>query len=53
MSGLLALQEAGISVDEIALRHPSLDEVFLALTGQPLEHEEEEAMVEEKAEVPL
>jgi len=53
MSGLLALQEAGISVDEIALRHPSLDEVFLALTGQPLEHEEEETMVEEKAEVPL
>jgi ABC-2 type transport system ATP-binding protein len=38
MSGLLSLQAAGISVDEIALRHPSLDEVFLTLTGQPAEH---------------
>jgi ABC-2 type transport system ATP-binding protein len=39
MSGLLSLQSAGISVDEIALRHPSLDEVFLALTGQPAERQ--------------
>jgi oleandomycin transport system ATP-binding protein len=29
------LDEAGIVVDELALRRPSLDEVFLALTGHP------------------
>jgi oleandomycin transport system ATP-binding protein len=29
------LDEAGITVDELALRLPSLDEVFLALTGDP------------------
>ena len=31
------LDGAGIAVDELALRLPSLDEVFLALTGQPAE----------------
>ena len=30
-----ALTSAGIDVDEIALRQPTLDEVFLALTGKP------------------
>jgi ABC-2 type transport system ATP-binding protein len=30
-----ALEGAGIDVDEIALRQPTLDEVFLALTGKP------------------
>jgi ABC-2 type transport system ATP-binding protein len=32
-----ALDSAGIHVDDIGFRRPSLDEVFLALTGQPLE----------------
>jgi ABC-2 type transport system ATP-binding protein len=36
-TGLLAavrvLEEAGVDVDDIALRQPTLDEVFLALTG--------------------
>jgi ABC-2 type transport system ATP-binding protein len=32
-----ALDAAGVSVDDIALRPPTLDEVFLALTGQALE----------------
>jgi ABC-2 type transport system ATP-binding protein len=32
-----ALDTAGIHVDDIGFRRPSLDEVFLALTGQPLE----------------
>ncbi|GAB2957847.1 ATP-binding cassette domain-containing protein [Amycolatopsis acidiphila] len=31
------LDEAGITADELALRLPSLDEVFLALTGKPTE----------------
>jgi ABC-2 type transport system ATP-binding protein len=29
------LDDAGVPVGDIALRHPTLDEVFLALTGQP------------------
>jgi ABC-2 type transport system ATP-binding protein len=28
-----ALQEAGIGVDDLSLRQPTLDEVFLTLTG--------------------
>jgi daunorubicin resistance ABC transporter ATP-binding subunit len=31
------LDEAGVTVDDIGLRRPTLDEVFLALTGQPAE----------------
>jgi oleandomycin transport system ATP-binding protein len=31
------LDEAGIAIEELALRKPSLDEVFLALTGGPTE----------------
>ena len=30
-----ALQEAGIAVDDLSLRQPTLDEVFLTLTGSP------------------
>ena len=33
------LDEAGIAVVDLALRRPSLDEVFLALTGRPVEAE--------------
>jgi ABC-2 type transport system ATP-binding protein len=33
---LRSLDSAGVSVDDISLRPPTLDEVFLALTGQPL-----------------
>ena len=32
-----ALDERGVVVDDIGLRRPTLDEVFLALTGQPLD----------------
>ena len=28
-----AIQQAGVAVDEIALRRPTLDDAFLALTG--------------------
>jgi daunorubicin resistance ABC transporter ATP-binding subunit len=30
------LDERGIALDDVGLRRPSLDEVFLALTGQPI-----------------
>ena len=37
-----ALDDAGIAVDDLGLRRPTLDEVFLVLTGQPLEAAEPE-----------
>ena len=36
------LDEEGITVTELALRRPSLDEVFFALTGRPVEAEPED-----------
>jgi ABC-2 type transport system ATP-binding protein len=36
------LDRAGIEVAEFALGQPSLDEVFLALTGRPAEAPEDE-----------
>jgi ABC-2 type transport system ATP-binding protein len=36
-SVLRRLTAAGIGVEEIGVRRPSLDEVFLALTGEPRE----------------
>jgi ABC-2 type transport system ATP-binding protein len=33
-----ALDDRGVTVDDIALRRPTLDEVFLALTGRPATH---------------
>ena len=46
--GAEALRDAGVAVDEIALRRPTLDDVFLTLTGQapagaPAETEQQEA----------
>jgi ABC-2 type transport system ATP-binding protein len=35
MSALRSLDDARIDVEDIALRQPNLDEVFLALTGEP------------------
>jgi ABC-2 type transport system ATP-binding protein len=34
LTALRSIEEAGVSVDDIALRQPNLDEVFLALTGR-------------------
>jgi ABC-2 type transport system ATP-binding protein len=34
-----ALDDEGVKVEDIALRRPTLDEVFLALTGQPIEED--------------
>jgi ABC-2 type transport system ATP-binding protein len=33
-----AIDGLGIEVDDIGLRRPTLDEVFLTLTGQPIDH---------------
>jgi ABC-2 type transport system ATP-binding protein len=34
------LAAAGVSTDGLAVRRPSLDDVFLALTGHEAEHED-------------
>ncbi len=31
---IVRLDQAGVSIDELSLRRPSLDEVFLSLTGR-------------------
>jgi ABC-2 type transport system ATP-binding protein len=41
-----AIKASGIAVDEIALRRPTLDDAFLALTGHPVEAEESTAASE-------
>jgi ABC-2 type transport system ATP-binding protein len=38
---LRGIERAGIGVEDMGLRRPSLDEVFLQLTGRPVEVEEE------------
>ncbi len=35
MTALRSINDAGIEIEDISLRQPNLDEVFLALTGQP------------------
>jgi hypothetical protein len=35
MDALRVLDSHGITVEDISLRRPTLDEVFLALTGKP------------------
>ena len=37
-----ALDEAGVHVDDIGFRRPTLDEVFLSITGRPAEEKVEE-----------
>jgi ABC-2 type transport system ATP-binding protein len=46
---LSELSRSGIAVTDFALGQPSLDEVFLALTGRPAEHEETDNTEEEVA----
>jgi ABC-2 type transport system ATP-binding protein len=41
MAALRSVEAAGVELDDIALRQPNLDEVFLALTGQPLTETDE------------
>ena len=40
-NALRRLDDAGIEVSDLTLRRPSLDDVFLSLTGHEAEHEEE------------
>jgi len=35
MDALRVLDSHGITVEDVSLRRPTLDEVFLALTGKP------------------
>jgi ABC-2 type transport system ATP-binding protein len=44
-----ALDDAGIAFDDIALRRPTLDEVFLALTGPPVAPEDAHDYAERKS----
>ncbi len=44
-----ALDEANIHIDDLALRRPSLDDVFLALTGHAAEVQPDEAPVQGRA----
>ena len=37
MSALRSLVASGVELEDIAMRQPNLDEVFLALTGRPAE----------------
>jgi ABC-2 type transport system ATP-binding protein len=41
MSALQSLQATGVELDDIAMRQPNLDEVFLTLTGQPTDNDHE------------
>ncbi|WP_235020137.1 ATP-binding cassette domain-containing protein [Ruania rhizosphaerae] len=45
---LHALESSDIEIETFALGHPSLDEVFLALTGQPVESETTENAADEQ-----
>ena len=36
-AALRPLDDTGIAIDEVSVRQPTLDEAFLALTGQPKE----------------
>ena len=38
------LDDAGVGIDDIALRRPTLDDVFIALTGHAAEEAPEEAL---------
>ena len=38
MTALRSLQDSGVELEDIAMRQPNLDEVFLALTGRPTDH---------------
>ncbi len=41
-----ALDEAGVSVDDVEVHQPSLDDVFFALTGRPTDGDEDHAASE-------
>jgi len=48
MSAVRRLDEAGIVPSDLSLRRPSLDDVFLALTGRGASHEQHEEVANER-----
>jgi hypothetical protein len=46
-----ALDAAGIRLQGLTIEQPSLDDVFLRVTGEALEHEVDEAGDDQRAEV--
>jgi ABC-2 type transport system ATP-binding protein len=44
------LDERGIAIEDIGLRRPTLDEVFLALTGQHLVPPDHESATQQAAD---
>ena len=51
MEAVRRLDQAGIDADDVAVRRPTLDDVFLALTGRELAEEEGERTDDEREEV--
>jgi ABC-2 type transport system ATP-binding protein len=43
------LADAGITVEDLSLRQPTLDEVFLTLTGEAIDHEDDAVLEETRA----
>ena len=43
------LADAGIGVEDLSLRQPTLDEVFLTLTGEAIDHEDDDVLEETRA----
>ena len=43
MAAMRSIHDAGVEIEDIALRQPNLDEVFLALTGQPRAEQQTQA----------
>jgi ABC-2 type transport system ATP-binding protein len=46
VAAVRALDEAGVGVDDIAIRRPTLDDVFIVLTGRAAEEAESESRAE-------
>jgi ABC-2 type transport system ATP-binding protein len=44
-----ALADRGLAVEDLSLRQPTLDEVFLTLTGVAIDHDEDDALEEAPA----
>ena len=49
VSVIRALDDAGIAIDDVGLRRPTLDDVFLSLTGHAAEMEDADADADAKA----
>ena len=52
MEAVRRLDDAGASADDVAVREPTLDDVFLGLTGKQIPAEEDEQTDESREEVP-